>query len=253
MLKCAISTVDVPLLFTYLPAELRAELVLYAPLETLLVLAELPRFKVSPRELRTSRTSVCNWAAECGYLSLLAWASQQGALLSFSAWGHAAKGGHLEVLEWLLARGVSRGHRDLPVTLAAGAGHLNVLKWLERHDFLLSTDARAHAAGAGHVHVLDWLEGRLLVKDTRVCGEAARGGHVRVLAWARTRGYPLDKYVARGAAVRGQTEALEWLVLNGCPYDVFECRIAAEAGKHVALVALIDEIMEGRIAPWTRE
>jgi hypothetical protein len=237
---------DAPLLFSWLPAELRAELVLYSPAESLLVLLHVPGFRLTERQLATSVSCLCDWAAEHGFLTLLAWGRCYGAELGFGAWVRAAEGGHVRVLEWLLAKRVPYERREDFVTCrAAHGGRLEALQWLVAHGFSTTSEALEHAASQGHVAVMEYLEGLVKipsVKNERVCITAAHGGHVRALAWARARGYPWSAIVARVAATRGHADALSWLIKNDCPYVNLDCMEAAIVNGRTAVMIVLDDI-----------
>ena len=148
----------------------------------------------------------------------------------------AARGGHLEVLQWLHNTGCPWNERMAsPCYFAAEGGHLEVLKWL--HDTGCPRDtARCAAAAAkgGHLEVLKWLHGNgwftavhrlegginlpAVVVAEMVCPNAATGGHLEVLKWAREHGCPWNKQRVRTNAARGgHVEMLRWLDGQGVP------------------------------------
>jgi hypothetical protein len=145
----------------------------------------------------------------------------------------AARGGHLEVLQWLHYTGCPWDRRTCRA--AAEGGHLEALKWLRNTGCPWdSGDCAAAAAGGGHLEMLKWLRGTgwvtavhlldggsnllAVVVAEMVCWNAAMGGHLEVLKWAREHGCPWNKEVIRTVAIKGRhVEMLRWLDGQGVP------------------------------------
>ena len=89
----------------------------------------------------------------------------------------AAKGGHLEVLQWARANGCP--WNKWTCVEAALDGHLEVLKW-------------------ARVNGCPW--------NSYTCANAAYGGHLEVLKWARENGCPWDGRTRELAASKGYVE-----------------------------------------------
>ncbi len=71
----------------------------------------------------------CANAARGGHLELLQWARVTGCPWNGqTCLGNAARGGHLEVLQWLKSKGCPWDRAA--GSYAARGGHLEVLKWL---------------------------------------------------------------------------------------------------------------------------
>jgi len=101
----------------------------------------------------------CYLAASLGYLELLIWARQRGALWDEYTCSTAAKSGHLQILKWAHENGCP--WNEWTCYFAAFEGHLQLLKW-----------ARQNGCPWNHM----------------VCEVASQEGHIEVLQWARKNG-----------------------------------------------------------------
>ncbi|WZN65958.1 hypothetical protein HKI87_13g75210 [Chloropicon roscoffensis] len=142
----------------------------------------------------------------------------------------AAFDGHLEVLQWLRAKGCPWGTSTS--NWAAERGHLEVLQWMWAQDpsYLWYKEVCYYAARKGHLEVLRWARSQGCPWDGEVPYVAALGGHLEVLRWARSQGCPWDGRVTRAAAEGGHLEILVWLIKEGCPCSKRKCRITALRG-----------------------
>ena len=142
----------------------------------------------------------------------------------------AARGGHLEVLKWLRAKGCPCG--TLTSCWAAQGGRLEVMKWLRAKGCPWGTWASSRAAKGGHLVVLQWMRAQdpPCPWNSDVCYYAASKGHLEVLRWARSQGCPWDGRAPRDAAGGGHLEVLVWLIKEGCPCSKRKCRKAALKG-----------------------
>jgi hypothetical protein len=149
-----------------------------------------------------------------------------------AACSHAARGGNLEVLEWLHNTGCPSGNA-LTMDVAAFGGHLEVVKWLHYHGCPWNNwsnpaehsmeqeeigvyDVFDSAVYGGHVEVLRWARehGAPWVGDTMVCQVAAQGGHLEVLQWLREQGCQWNNWTSAYAARGRQLEVLQWVREN---------------------------------------
>ena len=148
--------------------------------------------------------------------------------------GWAARGGHLEVLKWLRAKGCPCG--TLTSCWAAQGGRLEVMKWLRAKGCPWGTWASSRAAKGGHLVVLQWMRAQdpPCPWNSDVCYYAASKGHLEVLRWARSQGCPWDGRAPRDAAGGGHLEVLVWLIKEGCPCSKRKCRKAALKGEERA-------------------
>ena len=78
---------------------------------------------------------------------------------SVEAVEQAAKGGHLEVVQWLRQNGCPWDSRTC--FCAAAGGHLEILKWARSQDPPCPwsrRDCRDGAFQSGHQHIIDWID-----------------------------------------------------------------------------------------------
>jgi len=78
---------------------------------------------------------------------------------SWLYWGidhGAAKGGHLEILEWLVEKGITI--RSSTWDFAAKRGHLEILKWLDSKNIPLGHKVGEYVAQHGYWHILEWFK-----------------------------------------------------------------------------------------------
>ena len=174
----------------------------------------------------------CRCAAHGGHLEVLQWLRAKGCPWGSDTCSWAAQRGHLEVLQWVRAQDPPCPWDKYVCDYAAREGHLEVLRWARSQGCPWEKEATCAAAMNGHLEVLQWMRAQdpPCPWDVGVCYEAAREGHLEVLRWARSQGCPWDEGVPQAAAVGGHLEVLILLIKEGCPYDKEECRRVAEAG-----------------------
>ncbi len=186
-----------------------------------------------------------SWAAAVGgRLDVLEWATTEGYAWDHGlVCDGAGAAGNLHVLEWSLA---CRPGDDFSPSMPLGGsrpghaaalhGHLEVLQWLHARGCPLDAITCASAARGGHLEVLQWAR---LEKgcqwDDRTCVQAARGGHLALLQWAHANGCPWDEHTCLMAAAYGDLDILQWARANGCPWDERTCLMAAAYGHLPAL------------------
>ena len=164
-------------------------------------------------------------------VELVTWALDQGCPRT-QGWrglcGAAARGGHLETLQWLRAN----GHPWNVFTCAAAAegGHLEVLQWARANGCEWDEDTCFEAAQGGHLEVLQWARANGCEWDEGTCSLAARGGHLEVLQWARANGCKWNECTCSCAAQGGHLEVLQWARANGCEWNGSTCSSAAREG-----------------------
>ena len=118
---------------------------------------------------------------------------------------------------------------------AAFGGHLEVLQWLHTNDYPWDTNTSPHAAFEGHLEVLKWLREHGCPWSGGTCTNAAMGGHLEVLQWAHANGCPWNKKTCTYAADGGHFEVLKWAHENGAPWDGMMTQYAAAAGHSEVL------------------
>ena len=148
----------------------------------------------------------------------------------------AARQGYLQVFEKYWSQGPQEKLRKLwdeyTCRCAAHGGHLEVLQWLRAKGCPWGTSASNNAARRGHLEVLQWMRDQdpPCPWDSDVCYQAALKGHLDVLRWMRSQGCPWHDRAPCAAAVGGHLKVLKWLIKEGCPYDKRKCRRSAQYG-----------------------
>jgi hypothetical protein len=167
----------------------------------------------------------------------------------------AASCGSIEILKWLLDRGITFSDYIYHSALH-GSDNVNVIKWLveQDHDIEIETFDRSEiiydvalnsgsieladimlragfddlhnltigTLNGGHIDLLNWLEDKKLLHEQEpgdFCRAAAFYGQIEVIKWLRKREYEWDHWTCVTAAADGEEEMLYWLLRNGCPYD----------------------------------
>ncbi|KAJ1435084.1 hypothetical protein B484DRAFT_325782 [Ochromonadaceae sp. CCMP2298] len=171
------------------------------------------------KKLRMPQGRVAVKAALGGHLAVLKWLKKVKGRTPcpLDLWTHsiAAQHGHIGLLYALQSY-----HHCGSDTCAAAArgGHVDVLQWLRSHDPPCPWDAvTSHAAAAtGHLE-LQWMRAQdpPCPWDEGACANAAAEGQLNVLKWLRAQ----EKQLNEGpdfdfAAEEKQWEVLEWLETN---------------------------------------
>ena len=115
--------------------------------------------------------------------------------------------------------------------LAAKGGHLDVLQWVRLNGCPWDAETCVAAAMGGHREVLQWLHMNGCPWNDRTCVGAARSGHLGMLQWARENGCPWNKETCSTAAMHGHLEVMQWACANGCPWHEMTCVFAANGGQ----------------------
>ncbi|RLN96572.1 hypothetical protein BBJ28_00014365 [Nothophytophthora sp. Chile5] len=131
------------------------------------------------------RSPTLDDAAKGGHLDIVQWLFQLGyGRSSDYALQSAASTGQLEIVQWLVNNGVTV-NGDLAVVYASSHGHLSIVQFLLDRNFgKKATWALSHAIGNGHLEVAQYLLSKGFV---RICGDnvmdAAKHGHLDVVQW----------------------------------------------------------------------
>jgi hypothetical protein len=190
--------------------------------------------------------------------ALLAWAKDNGCpwdvMDRYSVCKAAARGGHLEALQWALEQGDCT-MCQLTCSNAVLGGHLDVLRWAREHGCPWFADSTsADAARYGHLKFLQWaLANGCTWNDKRICESAAEGGHLDVLRWARENGCPWDHQTCLGAARGGHVEVLRWALDHHCPWGHFNllyCCAALGRGGDAAALHMLQWLREYGFPGW---
>ncbi|PNH01775.1 hypothetical protein TSOC_012300 [Tetrabaena socialis] len=153
------------------------------------------------------------------------WLRQRGYPLTSGAAERAAAVGNMDLLQFILAAGVSiddDSARRIASKVARG-GHLALLQAL-LHAWGEERSGLRHVAGdtalGGHLRVVAWLLATLGAADVLTVAtfrDAACSGSMELLAWLHARGCPWDQSVHAAARRYGSEEQVEWLASMGCP------------------------------------
>ena len=133
----------------------------------------------------------------------------------------AARGGQLEIFNWLLQRGECTWGIEL-FRCAAMGGSIPILEQCLQNN--CPSDASickfaviAHGNISNAFSAFKWLRERGLPWDERTCEFAASRGYLEALNWARNNGCPWDVLTMRSAVIRADFPLLKYCLENGCP------------------------------------
>ena len=161
-------------------------------------------------------------AAYNGNLDILVWTKENKDIILTSGFllcNEAAKGGQLQVLQWLHQNGSPSN--DNTCRAAAANGHLDVLQWLHQNGCPWNEDTFSGAARNGHFEILKWLHENGCPWNKYTCSSAAGGGHIEILKWLRQNGCRWDSKTCEAALDNGHLEIFEWAITNGCPFNEY--------------------------------
>ena len=180
---------------------------------------------------RYRHTYLCNVAAKGGQLEVLQWLRSEAGGEFY--WNEttckiAAENGHLEVLKWAHQNGCP--WNATTCANAASKGHLEVLKWAHENGCKWGATTCSNAAAGGHFEVLQWARQNGCPWNVETCSMAAKNGHLELLKWAHQNDCPWNKCVCSYAALNGHLEMLKWAHQNGCPWDEETLNNAAKNG-----------------------
>ncbi|AJF97552.1 ankyrin repeat protein [Pandoravirus inopinatum] len=183
----------------------------------------------------------CTQAARGGHLDVLQWALANGCPHEDRMiYDVAARSGCIDVIEWVHTQGM-RGSTHL-WEYAVRSGSLDMLKWVDANN----PDHCAHpgvayyhregivctaAARIGRIDMLEWARARGCAWTAKTCAAAAGAGHMDVLQRLRAQGCPWDESTCKAAARGGHYEVLWWARANGCPWDARTCKFVAASGR----------------------
>jgi len=195
-------------LVTFLPKELREELMLYC-FEITCVLDEIPPFQIPHGVRRKSEDTIVNLAVREGCLSLLKWAINKKYPCRSDVSHIAARQGHLHILQYI------RTVKEFP--------------WKEWTHF-----SCFFAAQGGHLEILQWLHDQECPWDKKTCQIAAQEGHLPILKWLLKEGCPWNKIDCIEAAIEyNQLVILQWIRGSYCPWPfTFVLKYAKQLQKY---------------------
>lgn len=151
----------------------------------------------------------------------------------------------LEELKDVHKRGIQ--WHPLTCAFAARGGHLDIIEWLREHGGDWKTHTCSNAAFGGHLDILKWARKEGCPWDSKTCALAAKGGNLEILQWARTNGCEWDVTTCIAAIESQSIEILEWALNNGCPTETIRSRGvkdlcgAAAVSEDEDIIALVFE------------
>ena len=164
-----------------------------------------------------------------------------------------AEEGHLDMLKWLQSHRCAMEFEDIAFHAAKG-GHVHILAWLlEDHGVDLSaTRALARAARGGHLLMMGWLIMQGCDVDAEVCLSAVHGAlrtGVTALNWLLQHGHlmltPLlykPVFSDTGKRLTHRLKVLKWLrEVAHCPWDAVEAAKCAAMYGHLECLQYIHQ------------
>ena len=129
---------------------------------------------------------------------------------------------------------------------AARGGHLEVLQWVRAQGCPWDEGTCCEASKGGHLEVLQWAREQGCPWDEDTCWGAFEGGHLEVLQWAQEQGCPWDwgRLVSACAwqkAVPTVLEVLQWARVHGCPENILKAVLEIRAEHDPVGVVLLEE------------
>ena len=185
---------------------------------------------------------VCEGAARGGHLQILQWVRAQNPPCYWDerTCASAAEGGELTTLQWLRAQDPPCPWDEQTCAMAAKGGHLEILRWAVTQDppCPWSASTCSNAATGGQFTLLQWLRGQdpPCPWNSWTCANAAAGDHLEMLQWARSQDPPCpwDSWTCRSAAINCHFDTLQWARAQEppCPCDAQTSAIAATNARY---------------------
>ncbi len=181
-------------------------------------------------------------ATRAGRLDVMQWLRANGCVEGWDVWlmQSVAGAGHLALLQALRAQGCA-WDADIKCYSAARGGRLEVLQYLHRAGCTLGDDICVGAACGGSVEVLKYVRAHGAPWSIEeVVAAAADAGAVAMLQYLAAEGAVLDRHIMhRTIKGDGGLEAVRWLHEQGCPWDARSCKLAVKEGKLDMLLYLL--------------
>eukprot|EP00644_Phytophthora_capsici_P013437 jgi/Phyca11/8578/fgenesh1_pm.PHYCAscaffold_29_\ len=168
-------------------------------------------------------------AAALGHTHVLKWIKEHEnqsvkdlwSAYNFNPMDEAAKGGHVNVMQWLHDN-LRDCYAGRALNWAASNGHLEAMKWLlsNRQDLCVNY-AMDFAAANGHLSVVKWLHiNRREGCTTWAMDGAATNGHLQVVQWLHsTRKEGRTKAAIDGAVANGHVDVVQFILQVVRPID----------------------------------
>ena len=167
---------------------------------------------------------------EGGYLEIVKWLKENGALLEKNSLCRAVSSGNIELCKWIKYNGC-----PMKNTFDYEPDSLSILQLLVEWGFRPGPSFFSNAAFQGYFDQMKWAKSQGFVWDLKTCSSAAEGGRLDILQWARERGCPWNEQCCEKAARTGNMEILKWARERDCPWDM-KTTIAAARGGHLEII-----------------
>ncbi|GFH46454.1 hypothetical protein CTEN210_02928 [Chaetoceros tenuissimus] len=135
----------------------------------------------------------------------------------------AARGGQVEIFNWLLQRGDCTWDLTLFKNATLG-GSIPILKQCLENNCpsdasICAYAVKPHDNTAKALNTLKWLRENGIPWNERTCELAAVNGNLEALKWAKSNGCPWNVQTLKDAVIRGDLPLIEYCLENGCPSD----------------------------------
>lgn len=168
--------------------------------------------------------TVTQHIALCGKLKLLKWLVLNKYKLNYKNSYHtikaAAKGGHINIIEYLLDNGVEQTGEIL--FGAAETGQLNVIKWYINkygplfdyfYENIIYTIIKNN-----QIKLLHWFHDNNYPKLSKITTYAVIYNNIELLEWLYNHKYPLSNMAYYYCSISGNMNIMKWLINHNCPF-----------------------------------
>ncbi|ALX27660.1 hypothetical protein GMAR_ORF286 [Golden Marseillevirus] len=130
------------------------------------------------------------YAAENGQVCVFEWMLEKGKkdFWDVQLSNEAAEHGHLSLLEWAEKRNFLSLYRSIMCSAAFG-GHVNIMQWLLERGLQLTDEVFLCAVWKGQIHALEWLKAKNCPTYGDVCSYAFRHRNDKSLRWLIQQGF----------------------------------------------------------------
>lgn len=160
-----------------------------------------------------------NYAATYGHLNLVKWLwenREEGC--AWKAFIGSINNCHFEVFKWLYDNvdiEIPEDYKTEFVDTAAKGGHLDLVKWLVSRGEEWSTWAMDYAGMNGHLETCKWLYSQGATCTHWATDSAAQYGHVETLQWLLSMDSPVSDWALEKSAYNGNFEIVKMLMDYG--------------------------------------
>ena len=141
-----------------------------------------------------------------------------------------AQSGNLDLLMWTIEEGVWLDRSNVMFDAAKG-GSVEILNWLHNAGYPWDKSLAYIASEEGCLPVLIWASEHGCDLDRLVVYNAGKQGHLDILKWAREQGCPWHDEVPLATAKEGHWDVMKWAIANGCGWQPEVGTLAATQGK----------------------